>query len=123
MDLLQPINDPCDPYFRPSERRDLTGKLILVFQENMLAEATASGGNYYMDMDAPANLKQNIRQLKKEKAEVLTSSGDRAKVKRIRRKIKLFKRETRELAAQKKKLAAEATIKASTEKRAAAAAG
>jgi hypothetical protein len=76
-----------------------------------------------MDMNALPNLKQNIRQLKKEKAETLTSSGDSAKVKRIRRKIKLLKRETRELAAQKKKLAAEATIKASTEKTAAAVAG
>jgi hypothetical protein len=75
-----------------------------------------------MDVNALPNLKQNIRQLKKEKAEILTSSGDSAKVKRIRRKIKLFKRETRELAAQKKKLAAEATIKASAEKTAAAAA-
>jgi hypothetical protein len=76
-----------------------------------------------MDVNALPNLKQNIRQLKKEKAEILTSSGDSAKVKRIRRKIKLFKRETRELAAQKKKLAAEATIKASAEKTSAAAAG
>ena len=76
-----------------------------------------------MDVNALPNLKQNIRQLKKEKAEILISSGDSAKVKRIRRKIKLFKRETRELAAQKKQLAAEATIKASAEKTAAAKAG
>jgi hypothetical protein len=76
-----------------------------------------------MDVNALPSAKQNIRQLKKEKAEILTSSGDSARVKRIRRKIKLFKRETRELAAQKKKLAAEATIKASAEKPAAAAAG
>jgi ElaB/YqjD/DUF883 family membrane-anchored ribosome-binding protein len=76
-----------------------------------------------MDVNALPDLKQNIRQLKKEKAEILTSSGDRAKVKRIRRKIKLLKRETRELAAQKKKSAAEAAIKASAEKTAAAAAG
>ena len=74
-----------------------------------------------MDVDALPSLKQNIRQLKKEKAEILTSSGDSAKVKRIRRKIKLLKRETRELAA-KKKSAAEAAVKASAEKTAAAAA-
>ena len=75
-----------------------------------------------MDVDALPSLKQNIRQLKKEKAEILTSSGDSAKVKRIRRKIKLLKRETRELAAQKKKSAAEPEVKASAEKTAAAAA-
>jgi hypothetical protein len=74
-----------------------------------------------MDVNALPSLKQNIRQLKKEKAEILTSSGDSAKVKRIRRKIKLLKRETRELAAQKKKSAAEAAVKASAEKTAAAA--
>ncbi|HEX2244607.1 MAG TPA: hypothetical protein VHK27_15435 [Gammaproteobacteria bacterium] len=60
-----------------------------------------------MDVSALPSIKVSIRQLKKEKAEILTSSSDRAKVKRIRRKIKLLKRETRELAAQKKKLAAE----------------
>ena len=76
-----------------------------------------------MDVNALPSLKQNIRQLKKEKAEILTSSGDSAKVKRIRRKIKLLKRKTRELAAQKKKSAAEAAVKASAEKPAAAAAG
>lgn len=64
-----------------------------------------------MDVNALPGVKQNIRQLKKEKAEILTSSGDSSKVKRIRRKIKLLKRETRELAAQKKKLAAEAVSK------------
>jgi hypothetical protein len=74
-----------------------------------------------MDVNALSGLKQNIRQLKKEKAEILTSSGDSEKVKRIRRKIKLLKRETRELAAQKKKSAAEAATKASAEKTAAAA--
>ena len=75
-----------------------------------------------MDVNALPSLKQNIRQLKKEKAEILTSSGDSAKVKRIRRKIKLLKRETRALAAQKKKSAAEATVKASAEKTTATAA-
>ena len=75
-----------------------------------------------MDVNALPSVKQNIRQLKKEQAEILTSSGDRTKVKWIRRKIKLLKRETRELAAQKKKSAAEAAVKASAEKTGAAAA-
>ena len=77
-----------------------------------------------MDVNALPSLKQNIRQLKNEQAEILPSSGNSAKVKRIRRKIKLLKRETRELAAQKKKsaaaAAAEAATKASAEKTAAA---
>jgi hypothetical protein len=76
-----------------------------------------------MDVNALPSLKQNIRQLKKEKAEILTSSDDSAKAKRIRRKIKLLKRETRELAAQKKKLAAEAANKGSADKTGTAAAG
>ena len=74
-----------------------------------------------MDVNALSGLKQNIRQLKKEKAEILTSSGDSETVKRIRRKIKLLKRQTSELAAQKKKSAAEAATNASAEKTAAAA--
>jgi ElaB/YqjD/DUF883 family membrane-anchored ribosome-binding protein len=75
-----------------------------------------------MDVNALSSVKQNIRRLKKENSEILTSSGDSAKVKRIRRKIKLLKRETRELAAQKKKLAAEAVTK-SAEKTGGAPAG
>jgi ElaB/YqjD/DUF883 family membrane-anchored ribosome-binding protein len=73
-----------------------------------------------MDVNALPTLKQSIRQLKKEKSELLTSSGDTAKVKRIRRKIKLLKRETRELATQKKK-ATEAASKGSAGKTGAAA--
>ena len=73
-----------------------------------------------MDVNALPSVKQNIRQLKKEKAEILTSSGDSEKVKRIRRKIKLLKRETRELVARKKKLAAEPANKHAAEKTAGA---
>ena len=76
-----------------------------------------------MDVNAIPSLKQNIRQLKKEKTEILTSSPDGKKLKRIRTKIKLFKRQTRELAQEKKKMAAaaaaEATEKAAAEKSAA----
>lgn len=75
-----------------------------------------------MDVNVLPGLKLSIRQLKKEKADILTSSGDREKVRRIRRKIKLLKRETRELAAQKKRSAADAAVKASAEKTAVAAA-
>jgi ElaB/YqjD/DUF883 family membrane-anchored ribosome-binding protein len=61
-----------------------------------------------MDVSALPGIKQSIRQLKKEKAEVLTSSRDGKKLKQIRSKIKVLKRETRELAREKKRLAAEA---------------
>jgi hypothetical protein len=76
-----------------------------------------------MDVNAIPSLKQNIRQLKKEKTEILASSPDSKKLKRIRTKIKLLKRQTRELAQEKKKMAAattaEATAKAAAEKSAA----
>jgi hypothetical protein len=42
-----------------------------------------------------SSLKQEIRALTKEKAELLTSAKDRRKVEGIRKKIKLFKRLTR----------------------------
>ena len=73
-----------------------------------------------MDVNATPSLKQNIRQLKKEKAEILTTSRDSKKLKRIRTAIKLLKRQTRELAQERKKMAAataaEATTKAAAEK-------
>jgi hypothetical protein len=73
-----------------------------------------------MDVNELPSLKQNIRQLKKEKTEILTSSPDRKKLKLIRTKIKLLKRQTRELAQEKKKMAAataaEATAKTAAEK-------
>lgn len=74
-----------------------------------------------MDVDALPALKQKIRQLKKDKAEILTSSRDGKKLTRIQRKVKLLKRETRNLARQKKKqaAAAEAAAKAAAEKAAA----
>ena len=72
-----------------------------------------------MDVNAITSLKQSIRQLKKEKTEILTSSPARKKLKRIRTKIKLLKRQTRELAQEKKKIAAasaaEATAKTAAE--------
>ena len=77
-----------------------------------------------MDVSALPGLKQNIRQLKKEKAEILSSSRDNEKLERFQKKIKLLKRETRELAEQKRKSAAaavaEASSKAAADKNAAA---
>jgi ABC-type Na+ transport system ATPase subunit NatA len=94
----------------------------------MLAEASykLTEGFLNMDVSALPGVKQNIRRLKKEEAEILSSSRDGTKLKKIKRKIKLLKRETRLLSKQKKNLAAaaaaEATVKARAEQAAAASA-
>ena len=73
-----------------------------------------------MDANPTTIAKQQIRQLKKQKAEILASSHDRKKVRRVQRKVKLLKRETRALAQVKKlaaeKAAAEAAVKEATAK-------
>jgi hypothetical protein len=65
-----------------------------------------------MDSNALTEVKQNIRKLKKEKAEILTSAKDNGRLKKIRRNIKLLKRETRLLAREKKKAGATAAAQA-----------
>ena len=50
------------------------------------------------DVNAIHAVKQDIRALKKQKAELLESNGDSKKIKRIKRKVKLLKRLTRHLA-------------------------
>ena len=87
----------------------------------MLAEASYKLTEEFLNMDVSAlpGVKQDIRRLKKEKAEILSSSRDGTKLKKIKRKIKLLKRETRLLSKQKKNLAtaaaAEAAVKARAE--------
>ena len=79
-----------------------------------------------MEATALSAAKQNIRQLKKQKAEILTSTRDRKLLKKLQRKVKLLKRQSRELAQEKKiaaaKIAAETAAKEAAEKAAAAAA-
>jgi|SRR5687767_9436613 hypothetical protein len=79
-----------------------------------------------MEANATTTAKQKIQQLKKQKVEIHTASLDRVKVRRIQRKIKLLKRQTRDLAGAKKlaaaKAAAEVSAKEAAEKAAAAAA-
>jgi hypothetical protein len=58
------------------------------------------------DINAIHAVKQDIRALQKQKAELLTSNGDRKKIKRIKRKVKLLKRLTRHLAHETKTAAA-----------------
>src|ERR1051325_6026137 len=54
------------------------------------------------DVNAVHAVKQDIRQLNKEKAELMTAKGDARKIKRIKRKVKLLKRLTRHLAREAK---------------------
>src|SRR5262252_1982090 len=61
------------------------------------------------DVNAIHAVKHDIRALQKQKAELLTSNGDRKKLKRIRRKVKLLKRLTRHLAHETKVAAAAKT--------------
>jgi len=77
-----------------------------------------------MDAIALTTAKQNIRQLKKQKAELAAATPDRKNTRRLQRKIRLLKRTTRVLASEKKavaaKAAAEAAAKETAEKAAAA---
>ena len=61
------------------------------------------------DVNAIHAVKHDIRALQKQKSELLTSNGDRKKLKRIRRKVKLLKRLTRHLAHETKVAAAAKT--------------
>ena len=50
------------------------------------------------DINAIHAVKADIRALKKQKAELIAANGDRKKLKKIQRKVKLMKRLTRHLA-------------------------
>ncbi len=65
-----------------------------------------------MDANAITTAKQKIRQLKKQKAEMIAASHDRKKIQKVQRKVKLLKRETRALAGAKKLAAAKVTAEA-----------
>lgn len=71
-------------------------------KEELVKEIAKAQGIAYdesvKDVNAIHAVKQDIRSLQKQKAELLTSNGDRKKVKRIKRKVKLLKRLTRHLA-------------------------
>ncbi|MBM2803148.1 MAG: hypothetical protein HW419_1041 [Deltaproteobacteria bacterium] len=79
-----------------------------------------------MEANVTTTAKQKIGQLKKQKAEIAATSPGREKIRRIQRKIRLLKRQTRDLAGVKKlaaaKVAAEAVAKEAAEKAAVAAA-
>ncbi len=80
---------------------DLQGVVGMEKEALIKAIADAKGIAYdetSKDVNAIHSVKQDIRQLFKQKAELLASAGDRRKLKKIRRKVKLLKRLTRHLA-------------------------
>jgi hypothetical protein len=94
-------------------------------EKEQLIKAIAAAKNIpydetHKDLNAIHAVKQDIRVLQKQKLELLGSNGDRKKIKRVRRKVKLLKRVTRHLAHDAKLAAAEAEAKAAAEKAAAA---
>jgi bifunctional N-acetylglucosamine-1-phosphate-uridyltransferase/glucosamine-1-phosphate-acetyltransferase GlmU-like protein len=83
------------------ELTDLQGVLGMHKEDLVKAIAKAKGIAYdesAKDLNAIHAVKQDIRALQKQKAELLTSNGDRKKLKRLKRKVKLLKRLTRHLA-------------------------
>jgi hypothetical protein len=91
------------------QETDLTGVGGMQKEELVKAIAAAKGIPYdetAKDINAIHAVKQDIRQLKQQKAELLTRSSDRRKVNRVKRKIKLLKRLTRRLAHEAKTTAA-----------------
>lgn len=84
---------------------DLQGVVGMEKEALIQAVAKAQGISYDLpakDLSAIHSIKHDIRELKKQKAEILVSSHDRKKLKRVKRKIKVLKRLTRHLARESK---------------------
>ena len=91
------------------QETELTGVVGMEKEELIKAIAQAKGIAYdetAKDVNAIHSIKQDIRQLNKQKTELLTANSDRKKLKRIKRKVKLLKRLTRHLAREAKTTAA-----------------
>jgi hypothetical protein len=91
------------------QETELTGVVGMHKEELIKAIAQAKGIAYDesgKDLSAIHAVKQDIRQLKKQKAELLAATRDPKKLKRTKRKIKLLKRLTRHLAHEAKTTAA-----------------
>jgi hypothetical protein len=94
------------------EVTDLQGVGGMHKEDLIRAIAKAQGIAYdesSKDVNAIHAVKHDIRALQKQKAELLTSDGDRKKLKRISRKVKLLKRLTRHLAREAKTASASKT--------------
>jgi ElaB/YqjD/DUF883 family membrane-anchored ribosome-binding protein len=80
---------------------DLQGVIGMGKEELIKAIAKAKNIPYDVsakDVNAIHSIKHDIRELKKQKSELLTASGDSKKLKKVQRKIKRLKRLTRHLA-------------------------
>ena len=91
------------------QETDLQGVGGMHKDELIKAIAKATGIAYdesHKDINAVHAVKQDIRALNKQKAEILAATPDRKKLRRIRRKVKLLKRLTRHLAHEAKTAAA-----------------
>jgi hypothetical protein len=86
---------------RAKHATDRQGVVGMANDELIKAIAEAEGISYEAlpkDVETISSVKQEIRALKKQKEEILFSSGDDKQIKRIRRKIKKLKRLTRQIA-------------------------
>ncbi|HEX9443263.1 MAG TPA: hypothetical protein VGA73_04045 [Candidatus Binatia bacterium] len=84
---------------------DLEGVLGMEKEQLIKAIAKAKDIPYDVtakDANAIHSIKHDIRELKKQKAEALTSSGDANKLKKVQKKLKRLKRLTRHLAREAK---------------------
>ena len=91
------------------QETDLTGVGGMEKEELIKAIAQAKGIAYdesHKDINAIHAVKQDIRQLKRQKAEILAASPDRKKIKKIHTRVKFHKRLTRQLAHEAKTSAA-----------------
>ena len=94
------------------ETTSLQGVIGMEKEVLIRAIAAAKGITYdesFKDTHAIHAIKLDIRGLKKQKAELRAASGDRKKLKRLQRKIKLEKRLTRHLAHEAKSASARKT--------------
>ncbi|HLN87971.1 MAG TPA: hypothetical protein VK200_15940 [Candidatus Limnocylindrales bacterium] len=101
------------------QETELTGVGGMEKEDLIKAIAAAMGIAYdetHKDVNAIHAVKQDIRMLQKQKLELLSSNGERGKISRIRRKVKLLKRVTRHLAQDAKLAKVSAEAKAAAEK-------
>ncbi|MBI1997680.1 MAG: hypothetical protein HYU31_15505 [Deltaproteobacteria bacterium] len=88
---------------------DLQGVIGMEKEELVKAIAKAKNIAYdetHKDINAIHAVKADIRALQKQKTELRASNGDWRKIKRMKRKVKLLKRLTRDLAHERKTAAA-----------------
>jgi len=99
------------PKLRDVAKQETELKNVGALEKEELIKAIAAARNVpyddtHKDLNAIHAVKQDIRELQKRKAELLTSNGKRNEIKRLRRKVKLAKRVTRHLARDAKLAAA-----------------